>query len=496
MISIIFLLGILCELGLVFVPGLWRYRQFTAAIVTGLIGFWTGIFVMTEWHALAILLFVVSIYRLFNLLRIGKGHKDSNHLLSIVRRTSLVLMLSHLLLYGLFSRELFIKWDDALTLLVTAPLLASFTILGVTARNLFKTKHHTTKHFFSDKELPTVTVAIPARNETVELASCLQSIISSNYPKLEILVLDDCSLDRTPEIIRDFAQDGVRFIEGKPPKAHWLAKNQAYQQLSEAASGELVLFCGVDVRLGSESIRALVTTMLNKKRDMISVMPLRVGGGVRTAFVQPMRYWWELALPRRFFNRPPVLSSCWLIKRATLKKLGGFAAVSKTILPEAYFARELVKSDGYALTRADEHLDVRTVKGVEAQLSTAIRTRYPQLRKRPENVLLLSAVLILFLLTPFLLVAQGLISDFRLETRLALTASLLLVFAHYLILAASNPANSVISLFNFPFVVLTEIVLLHVSMYRYEFSTVRWKGRNICIPVMNMNESKKLKVKS
>jgi len=72
---------------------------------------------------------------------------------------------------------------------------------------------------------------------------------SHDYPKLEIIVLDDCSQNKhTPEIIRSFAHDGVRFIQGEHPKPTWLAKNQAYDRLAQESSGEFILFCGVDVR--------------------------------------------------------------------------------------------------------------------------------------------------------------------------------------------------------------------------------------------------------
>ncbi len=484
MIHALFLVGILAELWLVLAPWTWRYRQFIVSVVVGLIGFWSGYFVVANWNIPGGLMLAISFYRLFSLLRIAKNRMASTQLLVTVRRTSLVLMLLHLVLYNLFSLDFSISREEAVVSLVSIQLSFALAVLAVTSRNLLKTKYHPSENYFSDKELPTVTVAIPARNETAELASCLQSVLSSNYPKLEVIVLDDCSLDRTPDIIRDFAQDGVRFIEGHQPRNHWLAKNQAYQQLSEAASGEFILFCGVDMRLGVSAVRELVIAQLAKKRDMVSVMPLRIGGGVRTSFVQPMRYWWEIALPRRFFNRPAVLSSCWLIKKGVLKKLGGFSAVSKSIIPEAYFARELIKTDRYAFMRADEHLDIRTVKSVEAQLSTALRMRYPQLRKRPENVLVLSVGLVAAFLIPFLLVAEAAWRGFDVVGWLALLTSALIVVTHYRVLSSTNPANSLIGLLNFPIVIITEIVLLHLSMYRYEFSTIEWKGRNICLPVM------------
>jgi glycosyltransferase involved in cell wall biosynthesis len=486
MVVKLFLLGVLLELGTLFVPFLWRRRRYLLLLVVPTIGSWTGVLLMESSHLLGLILATLSVYRLFNLLKLSLGRINGPYLSVSVRRTSLVLCGLQAAVYAGIGADIQLTSQEGLLILACLQFLGGITVFAVTARNIFKTRHHTTKHFYSDKELPSVTVAIPARNETNELSACIRAVLANDYPKLEVLVLDDCSQDRTPEIIKDFAQDGVRFLQGTPPADGWLAKNHAYNQLAQAASGQYILFCGVDVRLGPSTVRSLVTTLLNKKRSMISVLPLRVGGGVKTAFIQPMRYWWELALPRRIFNRPPVLSTLWIVSRKTLEQLGGFSAVRRSILPETVFARELVKSDDYAFTRADDELDVRTIKSVHAQLNTAIRTRYPQLRRRPENVFLLAVLEILMFLGPFLFVINGLLHGFGLMQWLALLTGILLVASHYQIMAISNPANSMIALVNFPVAVITEIILLHVSMYRYEFSTVEWRGRNVCIPVMRV----------
>ena len=77
-------------------------------------------------------------------------------------------------------------------------------------------------------------------------------------------------------------------------------------------------------------------------------------------------------------------------------------------------------------------------------------------------------------------------SGVQLYTVLSLLAIIFIVATNYLIMAASNPVHSVIALFHFPFALLTELVLSTVSMMQYEFGTVRWKGRNVCIPAMHV----------
>jgi glycosyltransferase involved in cell wall biosynthesis len=421
-------------------------------------------------------------FRLLNIARLIKARMHPYYLTRVVSRTSLVILGMHGLGYLMVWPRTHQYWG----LLPALNLLMACLMLILLIFHLRKTRHIPNKTHFSDSELPTVSVCIPARNETDSLEECLKSVLTNDYPKLEILVLDDCSQDRTAEIIKSFAHDGVRFIQGDEPEARWLAKNQAYDKLTREATGELLLFCGVDVRLGSQAIRALVTTMLNRKKSMISVLPLRFYSKASEAFLQPMRYWWELIPPRKLFKRPAVLSTCWLVDREKLKKAGGFKAVSHAIIPEGYFARHFIKTDGYSFIRADEELDIRTAKPFEEQLATAIRTNYPQIRRRPEMALILTLFTMSALIGPFILLPLAI---FSFNTPLALISVLtiiLLTLTHVLVLQYSDPGNVPLGFINLPVSAFMEIVVGYLSMLKYEFGSVEWKDRNVCIPVMHV----------
>ena len=60
---------------------------------------------------------------------------------------------------------------------------------------------------------------------------CLERVVASTYPKLEIIVLDDHSQDNTSALIKSFAHKGVRFVEGTKLPEGWLGKNHALQLL-------------------------------------------------------------------------------------------------------------------------------------------------------------------------------------------------------------------------------------------------------------------------
>jgi chlorobactene glucosyltransferase len=330
-------------------------------------------------------------------------------------------------------------------------------------------------------------VLIPARNETEDLEICLQQIIANDYPKLEILVLDDCSqLRRTSEIIRGYAHDGVRFIQGEEPSDTWLPKNQAYNRLAKEASGQYLLFCGVDVRFGPETIRQIMNRMLLQKKEMLSALPWRLDGA-GNALTQGLRYWWELVPPRRLFRRPPVLSTCWVISRKLLEDSGGFQAVARSITPEAHFARAAVARDAYSFVRASQASDIASVKGAADQRATMLRTRYPQLHRRPENVIVLTAVQLFFLVLPFVMTLFGYWLGVGWVAQLiALAAAIVLIATYQKLLLATRTGSWTRGLGGLPLATLYDIGMLHYSMWLYEFSTVDWKGRNICIPAMHV----------
>lgn len=371
---------------------------------------------------------------------------------------------------------------------------AQFFVAIVLLRATMHTWRHasliSTDEHLTDKELPSLSVLVPARNETEDLERCLQNLTASNYPKMEILVLDDCSATRrTPEIIRSFAHAGVRFLQGKvPDESRWLPKNFAYQQLAQEASGDLLLFCGVDALLEPGSMRQLVELLEARGKDMLSVMPLRRADAKRgSAMLQAMRYYWELCLPRGFFKRPPVLSTCWLIRRTALERMGGFEAISRSVSPEAPLARHTVVTNAYYFIRGDDELGIYSNKPAVEQYGTSVRVRYPQLHRRLELVALASVAEIVFLLGPLL----GLLCVGSLPHAFAYAAlwvvSLLFLFVTYgIVSVGTRLTNPWFGWLLMPVSFALDLYMLNVSMLKYEFGSVDWKGRNVCIPVMQM----------
>ncbi len=89
-----------------------------------------------------------------------------------------------------------------------------------------------------------VSVIIPSYNSEKYIAATLQSVCAQTYRDLEVLVMNDCSQDRTAEIVESFASRDPRVrlinLEGNQGVSH--ARNEGVRR----AAGEWIAFLDSD----------------------------------------------------------------------------------------------------------------------------------------------------------------------------------------------------------------------------------------------------------
>ena len=105
------------------------------------------------------------------------------------------------------------------------------------------------------RQQPAVSILISARDEEEHLAQCLESIIRLEYPAqlLEVLILNDHSVDSTLEIAQSYAgqyrQLRVIDIDTLIPGLQVQGKMNALAQGLEQARGEIILITDADCRV-------------------------------------------------------------------------------------------------------------------------------------------------------------------------------------------------------------------------------------------------------
>lgn len=88
---------------------------------------------------------------------------------------------------------------------------------------------------------PLVSVIVPAYNADRFLGRALRSVLAQTYPHLEIIVVDDGSTDRTPEVIRSVTDARVRHLS-QPNRGQGAARNLGIR----ASAGRYITFLDAD----------------------------------------------------------------------------------------------------------------------------------------------------------------------------------------------------------------------------------------------------------
>ena len=112
-------------------------------------------------------------------------------------------------------------------------------------------------------ELPTVSILISAYNEEAVIERKIHNILEIDYPKekLEVLIGDDGSADKTAEIIARYADQGITLV--KAPKN--AGKAAMLNRLQKIAKNDILLFCDANTMFFPNVVRKLVDPFKDKK---------------------------------------------------------------------------------------------------------------------------------------------------------------------------------------------------------------------------------------
>ena len=122
---------------------------------------------------------------------------------------------------------------------------------------------------------PRLSVLIPARNEELRLRPCISTLSDSDFPILEILILDDHSTDETAALVQQRAKGDprIRLISGQPLPKGWVGKPWACHQLALQAKGDYLLFVDADTRFSDITLSQAVNLAHEQQSDLLSLWP-------------------------------------------------------------------------------------------------------------------------------------------------------------------------------------------------------------------------------
>jgi cellulose synthase/poly-beta-1,6-N-acetylglucosamine synthase-like glycosyltransferase len=125
-------------------------------------------------------------------------------------------------------------------------------------------------------DAPLVSVLVAARDEERGIADALQSLLRLDYPRYEIIAVDDRSTDRTGPILDALAAQSkgtLRVVHVTELPDGWLGKNHAHAEAARAAAGELLLFTDADIVFQPTVLSRAVHLMQRNRLDHLALGP-------------------------------------------------------------------------------------------------------------------------------------------------------------------------------------------------------------------------------
>jgi cellulose synthase/poly-beta-1,6-N-acetylglucosamine synthase-like glycosyltransferase len=326
--------------------------------------------------------------------------------------------------------------------------------------------------------LPTVSVLVPARNEAENLRRTLPHLLALDYPRLEILLLDDRSTDGTAAVAEEIGRGSgtVRVLRGTEPPRGWVGKNWACHQLSEAGTGGVLVFCDADVEAAPAAIRRTIALMQKHRAGAATAIPRQRLEGWMQAAVVPVIAQLPVAamLPLRLIPiiRSPSLSMAngqWLaFSRSAYDAVGGHKGVRDEVLEDVALGRRVKAcGDRLLVCAAPSLLAVRMYGGAAAMREGFRKNLYPLLGGRRVSFVAALALLAMAWIYPFIGALRG---SMTAVLPLALLAAVriagALLFRQGWRTVVLHPAGALLS-----------AVLAVESWIGHERGRVRWKGR-------------------
>jgi cellulose synthase/poly-beta-1,6-N-acetylglucosamine synthase-like glycosyltransferase len=115
---------------------------------------------------------------------------------------------------------------------------------------------------------PTISILIAAYNEETGIQKKIQQTLALDYPadKIEIIVLSDCSTDRTDEIVKSCADLRIRLFRAPQRKGKTNAQNLGV----EIANGEVLIFSDATTVYHPLALQYLATNYADPKVGSVS----------------------------------------------------------------------------------------------------------------------------------------------------------------------------------------------------------------------------------
>jgi cellulose synthase/poly-beta-1,6-N-acetylglucosamine synthase-like glycosyltransferase len=183
------------------------------------------------------------------------------------------------------------------------------------------------------RNLPPVSILIPARNEEVVIGKTLKKILSTDYPEenIEVIVVNDGSTDRTETILTQMASQDSRIHPVHLPVAQsGRGKARALNVGLKHASHDVIAVYDADNNPEPDALRMLVMGLISDDKLGAVIGKFRTlnrGRNLLTRFIniETLSFQWILQAGRYLLFKVAILPGTnFVIRRDVLESCGGW----------------------------------------------------------------------------------------------------------------------------------------------------------------------------
>ncbi len=226
----------------------------------------------------------------------------------------------------------------------------------------YKKDYYTTPKWSGNT--PLVSIVIPAYNEEKYLKKCLDSILTLDYPreKLDVIVVDDGSTDRTATVAKEYEKYGVRVFSKKNG-----GKGAALNYGIERARGEFIATMDADSYVTPKVLKELLPYF--EDHEVMAVTPAVKIAPSNSVIREFQRIEYLMILFSRkllsYLDAVPVTPGPFSIFRASIfKEIGGFdehnlvedQEIAMRIQQHNYKIRSSVSDDSTVYTEPPDNM--------------------------------------------------------------------------------------------------------------------------------------------
>ncbi|WP_072383425.1 glycosyltransferase [Novosphingobium sp. NDB2Meth1] len=246
---------------------------------------------------------------------------------------------------------------------------------------------------------PEVVAVVPARDEADVIARSVGSLLTQDYPgAFRVILVDDQSSDGTAAIARALGSDRLEVLNGAPLARGWTGKLWAVSQ-GVARAGETPRYLWLtdaDIEHAPDTLRMLVTRGEAGSLSLVSLMALlHCETPPERMLVPAFVFFFQMLYPFGAVNRPQGLGAaaggCMLVRRDSLEKAGGIAAIRGALIDDCTLGALLKRQGPVWLGLTYRSRSIRPYRGFAPVAAMISRSAYAQLRYSP--VLLAGTVL-------------------------------------------------------------------------------------------------------